>query len=174
VIPSPNGVHFDHRRFWLAASKRASLASLLAERVDPTRRSENFTAALLQDMAIPVLALRAAPYGKILDQWHNSDEDLTDLEMGSFGWHHGDVAAWMGSTWGFPSEFVEFMKAHHEGSEPPLRPAHVASTIREVDNADDELTVDHGSALLGLTRDEMVSIITQAEIESARLAQLLI
>lgn len=174
VIPHPTCAHYEHRRFWVTAAKRATLASMLAGRVDPTRRSENFTAALLQDMAIPVLAMTAAPYGDILDSWHNTNEDLTDLEASSFGWHHGDVAAWMSSTWGFPNEFVQFMSGHHEGSEPAFAPAHVAAAIREVGPGGDDLTVEQGSAILGVPTDEMVAMITQAEIDAEDLARLLI
>ncbi len=174
VLPHPACEHYEHHRFWSTAAKRATLASLLAQRVDPTRRSENFTAALLQDMAIPVLALNAATYDAILGQWHNSSEDLTNLEVGSFGWHHGDVAAWMSSNWGFPCELVDFMRSHHEGSEPALRPAHVASAIREVDVSGDDFTVEYGSTVLGLPTDEMVALINQAEVEAADLARMLL
>ncbi len=174
VIPNPRCEHYEHRRFWSTAAKRATLASLLAQRVDPTRRSENFTAALLQDMAIPVLALTAATYDGVLGQWHNSSEDLTNLEVSSFGWHHGDVAAWMSSKWGFPCELVEFMSGHHEGSTPALSPAHVASAIREVGVAGDDFTVEYGSSVLGLPTDDMVALIAQAEVDAKDLARMLI
>lgn len=173
VIPRPTCANYDHHRFWVTATKRATLASLLAEQVDPTRRSENFTAALLQDMAIPVLAMTAPPYAAVLHTWHHSSEDLTNLEMQSFGWHHGDVAAWMSSLWGFPDAFVDFMSGHHEGSEPALWPAHVAAAIREVGPEGDELTIESGGSILGLSYDQMVSLIERAEVDAQELAQLL-
>ncbi len=113
AIPAPTNPVHDHRRFWATAAKRASLASRIAGHVDPTRRSENFTAALLQDMAVPVLLMQTERYSDVLDYWHHTTEDLTNLEISSFGWHHGEVAGWMGGTWGFSDDFVEFMDDHH-------------------------------------------------------------
>ncbi len=173
AIPNPPNSSYQHQRFWATAAKRATLASLIAGRVDPTRRSENFTAALLQDMAIPVLVLRAEPYADVLDYWHHTNEDLTNLEVSSFGWHHGDVAGWMGSTWEFPADFVDFMGDHHEGTSGQFLPAHVVSPIREADSLGDALVIEKAASLLDIPTDDMVAMINEAEIESEALAALL-
>lgn len=173
AIPEPVCPSHDHRRFWTTAAQRAALASRISDHVDPTRRSENFTAALLQDMAIPVLALRADLYGDILDYWHNSTEDLTNLEVSSFGWHHGDVASWMGANWGFSEDFVTFMTDHHEGAHGHLLPAHLVSPIREADDRGDLIVVETTVERVGLTSDAVVRMIAEARTEAEGLAALL-
>ena len=50
-LPRDHAVGYEPDRFWAAAARRASVAVTFAEVVDPARRSEHFTAALLQDMA---------------------------------------------------------------------------------------------------------------------------
>lgn len=174
VLPEPICQGFDKQRFWECAARRAVLARSIAERTDPTRRSENFTAALLQDMAIPVLALRADLYGGVLEHWHNSAEDLASLEEQSFGWHHGMVAGWMGASWEFPAEFVSFLEDHHEEREmDSLLPARVVSPIREVDADGDEQVIEEGGSRLNLGTDEISAMIEESAEEASQLAKLL-
>lgn len=173
AVPDSPCPAYEHTRFWSTAAKRAAVASRISTHVDPTRRSENFTAALLQDMAVPVLASRADLYGDILEYWHHSGEDLTNLEMSSFGWHHGDVASWMGSTWGFSEEFVQFMSDHHEGAENHLLPAHLVSPIREADERGDAVVVELTAQVVGVSSDVVVAMIHDATEEADRLAALL-
>lgn len=173
AIPNASCPSYQHTRFWTTAAKRAALAASISTHVDPTRRSENFTAALLQDMAVPVLASRADLYGDVLDYWHHSGEDLTNLEMSSFGWHHGDVASWMGSTWGFSEEFVTFMSDHHEGAASHLLPAHLVSPIREADERGDLIVIESTVDAVGLSSDDVVAMIANATSEAQHLAALL-
>lgn len=174
VLPSPDCGEFDEERFWSSATKRAVLASLIAEKTDPTRRSENFTAALLEDMAIPVLALRKENYGGVLDTWHTGTDDLADIEESAFGWNHGEVASWMGDKWNFPSTFVDFMGSHHS-SEPleHLLPARVVAPLRETGPEGDEEVIEEGSMRLGLATDDISAMLAAADDESRRMATLL-
>jgi HD-like signal output (HDOD) protein len=174
ALPKSGGHGFDHSRFWVTSARRAVLASLVAERTDPTRRSENFTAALLQDMAVPVLASHDERYGDLLVHWHNSTEDLAALETDNYGWHHGTVASWMGTNWCFPSEFVDFMAGHH-GAElvGALLPAQIVSPLREADTAGDEEVIEIGAEVMDLSTDELASLVATATHEATILAQLL-
>lgn len=171
-IPRATGPSYDHTRFWTTAAKRAALASAIAGAVDPTRRSENFTAALLQDMAIPVLTQQAPPYTKLLDHWHNGSEDLARLEVDVFGWHHGDVASWMGENWGFPDEFVTFMSDHHALVDNHLLPAHLVSPIREVGDLGDAEVVESVASEFGLPTDSVVQMLASAAVQAQELARI--
>ncbi len=173
AIHTPRHPAYDHERFWTTAAKRAALAGRICTHVDPTRRSENFTAALLQDMAIPVLLDRSERYGDIIDYWHNSDEDLTNIELATLGWHHGEVAGWMGACWGFSTDFVDFMNDHHGDSVPHLLPAHLVSPIREADDGGDVFVVEAGVRVLGLSSDAIIAMIEEATIEATSMASLL-
>ncbi|MEM9203750.1 MAG: HDOD domain-containing protein [Actinomycetota bacterium] len=163
ALPSPpDGNGFNHERFWATSMKRATLASLIAARIDPTRQSENFTAALLQDMGIPVLVTRESRYTDVLAQWHSEDADLSTLERDVFGWHHGDVAAWLGERWDFPEHYLELLSGHHDG-EPTshLIAAKAVAPMRETDTDGDEAIVAAGEAA-GISADEVRTMMTDA------------
>ena len=164
AVPSPvDGGGFDHDRFWATASKRATLASLIAARIDPTRQSENFTAALLQDMGIPVLVSREARYGDVLAQWHAENSNLAVLEVEAFGWHHGEVAAWLGAAWDFPDHYLQLLTDHHAAERAPqLVPAQLVAPIREADEDGDEQVVAAAEAV-GIAADDMVAMMAEAE-----------
>lgn len=172
AIPHVAGPNYDHTRFWATSAKRAALASAIAGHVDPTRRSENFTAALLQDMAVPVLTQRVKPYGKILEQWHNGTEDLAELDTELLGWHHGNVAAWMGETWGFPDDFITFMGDHHQLADNHLLPAHLVAPIREVGDTGDTEVIETVASTLDLATDLIVEMMDTAVIEGNELAKM--
>ncbi len=172
AIPRVTGPSYDHNRFWVTAGKRAALASAIAEQVDPTRRSENFTAALLQDMAVPVLTQQAKPYSVLLDHWHNGSEDLASLEVETFGWHHGEVASWMGETWGFPDDFIDFMSDHHRLVDNHLLPAQLVSPIREIGDEGDLEVIETVASEFGLPAGSVVEMMASAEAQAQELARI--
>ncbi|MEM9465407.1 MAG: HDOD domain-containing protein [Actinomycetota bacterium] len=174
AVPSPaDGNGFDHERFWATASKRATLASLIAARIDPTRQSENFTAALLQDMGIPVLMSREARYPDVLAQWHAEDSNLASLEVEVFGWHHGEVAAWLGGRWDFPEHYLQLLTDHHaDDAGPHLLPAHLVAPIREADDRGDAAVIDRAAAA-GIAADDMVAMLDEAVERTAAMGSAL-
>ncbi len=93
---------FDLAAFWRLAAWRAGSASFASDLVDRRRRAENFTAALLADVAVPLLLAAEPRYGEVLERWKAGEARLTDLERETFGWTHGLVASWMFDEWGFP------------------------------------------------------------------------
>ena len=175
VLPDPpaeNG--FDHSRFWATSSRRATLASLIAARIDPTRQSENFTAALLQDMGIPVLVSREARYGDVLAQWHAEDADLATLEQEVFGWHHGEVAAWLGERWDFPEHYLDLLRLHHAATPAShLLPAQLVAPIREADVEGHHQVIAAAEAV-GLAPDETVALMDEAEERLAAMGSALV
>ena len=149
VMPAENSPVFDAQRFWGAAARRASLASGLADLIDPSSRSESFTAALLQDMAIPILAQqRADDYGPVLDHWYANGTDLVTLERETFDWDHATVAMWMCDDWGFPDRIAEAIGAHHG-------------------TGDDELVALPAVSLVGVLREQGEYTGVEQLIESA-------
>ena len=58
-------------RFWRAAARRATLARVFAQHMHAATQAEAFTAALLLDMAVPLLAgVDSGGYAVLLDRWH--------------------------------------------------------------------------------------------------------
>jgi HD-like signal output (HDOD) protein len=102
AVSSTVAAGFDLNRFWTVAAWRASAAALLSKRVDRPRSSENFSAALLEDIAVPLLVANKPGYPKTLQDWQNGAGELADLEMAAYGWSHRTVAGWLFDEWGFP------------------------------------------------------------------------
>ncbi len=115
TLPSTPTPGFDAGRFWRAAAFRAALARTFAHQLHPARNAEAFTAGLLQDMAIPVLAhTRPDEYGPILEAWHAGDGvDLHLLEQEAFGWGHARLGGMLGKAWRLPESLVGAIEQHH-------------------------------------------------------------
>ncbi len=117
-VPRPLSPVFDSPRFWTAAASRAVVATSISAVVDPSRRSETFTAALLQDMALPILVDHIDGYDLLLKQWYDGDViDLAAAEHAEFGWDHASVATRMGTMWDFPETLLEAIAGHHDTDE---------------------------------------------------------
>jgi HD-like signal output (HDOD) protein len=105
---------FDLGGFWQIAAWKASAAGTLSRRFDRARSSENFSAALLQDIAIPLLVSGHPRYRNVLADWRNSGGDLIELERDTFGWTHYEVAGWLFDEWGFPDKLRSAVTASGE------------------------------------------------------------
>ena len=103
ALPSSPVPGFDSIEFWRAAIRRASAARVFARALHPSTVSESLTAALLSDMAIPLLShARGEEYRQVRHEWRTGGGDLSYLESQAFGFCHGTVAAWACATWSFP------------------------------------------------------------------------
>lgn len=128
ALPTPASQAFDHRRFWLASAQRASIASALAEIIEPAKRSETFTAALLQDMAMPVMCERLLGYDQLHAEWvEGSITSLDEAEEERFGRSHEDVGVWMCSEWKLPADLSELINDHHDDDREEHSSAHVVA-----------------------------------------------
>ena len=136
ALPGSNAAGFDPRRFWAVAALRAVTARTLAEDLNPAMRSLSFTAGLLQDMAVPILAhQRGGDYCELLERWHDGTDDLAQLERRKYDWDHTMVASWMCAKWEMPKTLSDAIGAHHgtaEGEEIALAPVSLVSHLREV------------------------------------------
>src|SRR5690606_36901808 len=93
ALPQRPRPGFAPIRFWKAAGRRAAAARALASVLHPETRSESFTAALLQDMALPVLSeIMRRSYGALAMKSYVSGIDLAQLELNELGWTHADAA----------------------------------------------------------------------------------
>lgn len=170
LLPTGNDSGFDGQAFWRVAARRAALARGLADLIDPSNRSESFTAALLQDMAVPVLAQqRTLEYSPVLESWYATGADLASLERENFEWDHATVAMWMCDDWGFPDRIAEAIGAHHgTGGELTALPA--VSLVSALNGQDDSAGIDQlierAHADHGLSEDQLVEIV-QSSISAA-------
>ena len=113
ALPKPECDIFDHEAFWNDSLLRAHLARSFAESMIPGQSDEAFTAALLSDIAIPVLlSIWSEYYQPIVKEWLNSPKRLSQIERQHFGWDHAQAGAWIVRSWKFPDEIVCYIGAH--------------------------------------------------------------
>jgi HD-like signal output (HDOD) protein len=126
-LPRPDPEVFDHRAFWTDSLLRAMFARLFAKRAQRGDEEDAFTAALMADIALPVLlVIWPDLYGPVVKRWATQPESLSALERRAFGWDHAQAGAWVMDNWGLPAEMVSFVGLHN------LEP----EQVREFDLAD--------------------------------------
>lgn len=176
VLPKKPVEGFDQTEFWRAASRRATIASAFATELHPATSSLSFTAGLLQDMAVPLLAVTRDDYGPLLVEWHNGGEDLHQLEEENFNWEHGAVAKWLCQEWELPSALADAISAHHQtGSSLAPPGVQLAAPFREEDRPDIlEEVIVRADEEFGLKPDRTAAMIEQAEADAEDVASLFI
>ncbi len=107
----------DMDKFWRLASRRASIARGLAQVLHPSSSMTCYTASLLQDMAVPVLAEAKSDYAPVLMEWLQNGGDLHGLEHSRFGWTHAEIGGWLCQTWEFPDSLTGPIVTHHYGED---------------------------------------------------------
>lgn len=113
LMPNPKCGPFDLKRLWQDSLRRALAARAIARHIGLKDVEEVFAGALLQDMAIPLLA-KALPgeYTALLTARNDGKARLSDLEMRCFGWSHAQAAAFMARSWNMPEVFVRLVENH--------------------------------------------------------------
>lgn len=180
ALPSTGVEGFDQARFWRTASRRATTARAFASELHPVTASLSFTAGLLQDMAVPLLAVARPDYPPILQAWHDGGEDLHELEAASFQWTHAGVAEVLCAQWELPQALAGAIGGHHdqpavaEDAEVPPGVL-LAAPLREADRPDvAEEIVAAASEHHGMAADAVVELLSQAETEAVEVASLFI
>lgn len=118
-LPVIKSSHMDETSFWTIAAKRANLACALAVRLHPATKAETYTAALLQDMAIPVIMIsNQGKYSKVLERWATEkNQQLNEIEEEILGYDHATIGALMAEEWQFPKSLVHSVAGHHQENE---------------------------------------------------------
>ncbi|MBA3012582.1 MAG: HDOD domain-containing protein [Proteobacteria bacterium] len=178
-IPKKSCQWHDPASFWLTSAKRAMLASDLAHILCPAKESECFTAAFLQDMALPFLACqRSEEYDPIFKAWHLEGGDLAALERERLDWDHAQVAAWICSEWGLPENIAAAIRGHHGQSVPDhesLGPVRIVAILREdPDNSGIEEMIAEAQKTYGIPEEKMLDIIAPGFEKAKELARLII
>ena len=113
----PKSEHGD-RKFWQLAARRAGMARNLAQRIEPSVASLSFSAGLLQDLAIPLLAQARPSYRELLSDVKGGEETVF-AERAAYGFDHPQVAGWLCECWGFPEALQTAISGHHSHREAP-------------------------------------------------------
>lgn len=113
LMPNPRCGPFDLQRLWQDSLRRAVFARLAARQLDAKTGDDAFAAALLQDMAVPLLAKELpAEYARLLVERSNGQARLSDLEREQFGWTHAEAAGQMARLWKLPESTAHLVERH--------------------------------------------------------------
>ncbi len=133
LVPNPKFGPFDLKSLWQDSLRRAVFARSLGRELRLPNAEDLFAAALLQDMAIPLL-LKALPeeYEGLVERRGKERIRLSTLEKELFGWDHAQAAAALCRNWRLPEEFAVLIERHPaldellEGPKPRIDAACVA------------------------------------------------
>jgi HD-like signal output (HDOD) protein len=116
ALPKLESSFINDGRFWATASERACLAEALAQHLHPATKGESFIAALLQDMAIPIMMYAHKDrYIPVMEKWFTSKESrLDEIEKDALGHDHASIGALMAAEWDLPEYVICAVEGHHK------------------------------------------------------------
>jgi len=134
LMPNPKCGPFDLKLLWQDSLRRALFARSVAKLLGAKDAEDCFSAALLQDMAVPLLAKEAAPlYAKLIQSRNEGRMRLSHLERHVLGWTHGQAAGIMARQWNLPEAFATLIEQHesaeHFANDPTADPARLAVAL---------------------------------------------
>ncbi|MDH4308694.1 MAG: HDOD domain-containing protein [Acidimicrobiia bacterium] len=173
VVSAATARTFDLRRFWSIAAWRASAASSLSRIVDRSRSSENFTAALLEDIAVPILATQVPGYADTLRSWLTDGGDLSVVEFETHGWTHASAAGILFDEWRFPASLRDAVVEDPQRDDPDYPVVRAVSTLATpVDRASViELTVARIGEAFSVSDEIAIPLLEEAYDDGASLAR---
>jgi HD-like signal output (HDOD) protein len=177
-IPKKTCQWHDPEEFWLTSAERAMLAVELAKILCPVKESECFTAAFLQDLALPFLAChRSDEYDPIFKKWHLDGGDLVQLEQEALEWDHAQVATWICSEWGLPENIALAIKHHHTAGDKDyetLGPVRLVSILREDESNSglDEMTA-MAESIYHIKPEKMQALVDESFTQAKDLARMM-
>jgi len=115
LMPNPKCGELDLKLLCQDSLRRGLFARRLGLFAGLKEADDLFAAALLQDMAVPLLAKELGQrYTSLLDERIETSQRLSSLEQAAFGWHHADAAALLAKQWDLPEELIAPIKRHVE------------------------------------------------------------
>jgi hypothetical protein len=112
-MPNPKCGPLDLKGLWQDSLRRGLTARKLGELLGMKDAEEPFSAALLQDMAIPILAKEASEiYVALLRGREGGRYRLSELERDAFGGTHATAGGIMARYWNLPEHFALLVETH--------------------------------------------------------------
>ena len=113
LIPNPSCGCFQLKALWQDSLRRGLFARAMGRLLGLREAEEVFSAALLQDMAVPLLAKEYPQvYQRLLEARRQGQVRLSDLERKVFGWTHADAGGLIARQWNLPEPFAGLIAAH--------------------------------------------------------------
>jgi HD-like signal output (HDOD) protein len=113
LMPNPKCGPFDLKSLWQDSLRRGLFARAMGCLLGQVDSEDLFAAALLQDMAVPLLAKELPDeYDKLFQARHGGQTRLSELEKERFGWTHAEAASLLARRWSLPEEFADLIECH--------------------------------------------------------------
>ena len=158
LVPDPKFGPFDLKKLWQDSLRRAVFARVLGRALKLHNAEDLFAAALLQDMAIPLL-LKELPeqYEQLIERRGTEKIRLSHLERSVFGWDHAQAAAALVRNWRLPDEFAVLIERHPNlnellSSKPPATDAACAALASLLPSCGDDQWTDRTEFCDGMRR----------------------
>ncbi len=161
ALPPRPTAGYSPRRFWSEAAFRAAAAAAMAARIDPAAQYDQFTAALLQDMAQPILLQHDPGYADLVRSVGDSHLDLAAREKEALGWTHPEIGELLCAEWGLPDALRESVSVHHDEQLEGYEIAQWASLI-EGPEPDIDVLAAEARARLGVDENLVVEVLAAA------------
>jgi HD-like signal output (HDOD) protein len=112
-MPNPKCGPFQLKKLWQDSLRRGVMAKVFAQHLRTVDPDDIFVCALLQDMAIPILAkINPMIYAQLLERRGEEQIRLSHLEREVFGWDHAEAGALVAEKWGFSEFFRSTIRDH--------------------------------------------------------------
>lgn len=169
VVPTGAAPGYSPREFWLTSATRAAAASAVAAVCDPSAQYEQFTAALLQDLAQPVLIHNDAAYADVVASHGDAHADIVETEAEVLGWTHPEMGELLGEAWGLPEHLTRSIGIHHGA---PIEGHEIAQWVSLIDHPEPntDLLVELARETLGLDSETVLAILEAAADRATELA----
>jgi len=100
VLPNPHCGPFSLKKLFQDALRRAVFARIVTEQFTSFDSDEAFICALMQDIAIPILAAKwANEYTQMIQKSNTEQVRLSVLERDMMGWNHSDAGVILATSW---------------------------------------------------------------------------
>ncbi len=115
LMPNPRCGILNLKSLWQDSLRRGLFARAFGKVLGLKDAEEAFAAALLQDMAVPLLAKElTTEYAEVLERRANGAARLSELEREQFGWTHAEAGAIIAEGWNLPASFASLIAKHAE------------------------------------------------------------
>ncbi len=160
---------YTPQSFWLEAATRAAAAAAMAAHVDPGAEYDQFTSALLQDMAQPILLHNDDRYGDLVEACGDSHVELAARERDTLGWTHPEIGELLCTEWGLPERLSESVSVHHGDRLAGYEIAQWASLIEDLDT-DVEMLIEEAATRLGVGEHVVLAVLDEARVRASEIA----
>jgi HD-like signal output (HDOD) protein len=112
LMPNPKCGPFDLKGLWQDSLRRGLFARAIGRLLGMKDAEEVFAGALLQDMAVPLLAKELNRDYLELLQKRADGRRLHEFERERFGWTHAEAGGKLARIWNLPEGFAQLIENH--------------------------------------------------------------